>query len=200
VLAPPAIEINGMFKTAKAMLAKHARRLLRIGATRRFIRHQDASAAIEFGLVAAPFFAMVFAIMETAFIFFAGQTLEAATANASRLIMTGQAQTAGYSQSDFKNAVCAQIVGLFDCTNGVFVSVKTYTSFSNATTTPPVTNGVLNTGSLPYTPGGPGDIVVVQLYYQWPIYVSLFIYNLANLNGNNRLLVATAAFRNEPYQ
>ena len=46
-----------------------------------------------------------------------------------------------------------------------------------------------------YQPGGPGDIVVVRLFYQWPIYVSL----LSNMTGNNRLLVATSAFRNEPF-
>ena len=85
-----------MFKTVKATLARHARRLLRAGATRRFVRHQDASAAVEFGLVAAPFFAMVFAIMETAFVFFAGQSLEYAAAQSGRLIMTGQADAAGY--------------------------------------------------------------------------------------------------------
>jgi hypothetical protein len=37
--------------------------------------------------------------------------------------------------------------------------------------------------------------VVVRLFYKWPIYVSL----LQNMSGNNRLLIATAAFRNEPY-
>jgi hypothetical protein len=51
-----------------------------------------------------------------------------------------------------------------------------------------------------YQPGGPGDVVVVSLYYQWPIYVSLLSNNLGNQAGNKRLLVATAAFRNEPYQ
>ena len=50
-----------------------------------------------------------------------------------------------------------------------------------------------------YTPGGPGCIVVVKLYYQWPIYVSLLGDNLSNQNGGNRLLVATSVFRNEPY-
>jgi hypothetical protein len=48
-------------------------------------------------------------------------------------------------------------------------------------------------------PGGPGCIIVVTLYYPWPIYVSMFSDNLSNLSGNNRLLVATAVFRNEPY-
>ena len=34
--------------------------------------------------------------------------------------------------------------------------------------------------------------------YQWPVYVSLLGLNLSD-NGNNRLLMATVAFRNEPY-
>jgi Flp pilus assembly protein TadG len=167
---------------------------------RRFARAQNGTAAVEFALVAAPFLALVFAILETALIFFAGQTLEAAASDSARLIMTGQAQTSGYSQSDFKTAVCNRLAGgLFDCTNGVYVDVKTYTTFTSITATPPITNGQLDTTNMAYTPGGPGDIVVVRLYYQWPIYVSMFGDNLSNLNGNKRLLVATSVFRNEPY-
>ena len=66
------------------------------------IRQQDGAAAIEFGLVAAPFLALVFAIMETAIVFFAGQALETAAADSARLIMTGQAQTQGFDQAKFK--------------------------------------------------------------------------------------------------
>ena len=57
---------------------------------RRFARAREGSAAIEFGLVAAPFLALLFAIMETAFVFFAGQSLEYAASQGGRLIMTGQ--------------------------------------------------------------------------------------------------------------
>ena len=167
---------------------------------RRFARAQNGAAAVEFALVAAPFLALVFAILETALIFFASQTLEAAATDSARLIMTGQAQTAGYSKDDFKTAVCNRLAGgLFDCTNGVYVDVKTYTTFTAITATPPITNGQLDTSNMVYTPGGPGDIVVVRLYYQWPIYVSMFSDNLSNLNGSKRLLVATSVFRNEPY-
>ena len=114
--------------------------------------------------------------------------------------MTGQAQTAGYSADDFKTAVCNRLAGgLFDCANGVTVDVKTYSSFSSINTAPPITNGKFDTTNMAYTPGGPGDIVVVRLYYQWPIYVSMFSDNLSNLSGNQRLLVATSVFRNEPY-
>jgi Flp pilus assembly protein TadG len=168
--------------------------------TRRFARQQDGAAAVEFGLVAVPFLALIFAIIETAMVFFAGQSLEAAVAVSSRLIMTGQAQTAGYSQTAFKNAVCSNIVALFDCANKLYVNVQTYSSFTSSTATPPYNNGQLDTSKMQYQPGAAGSVVVVSLYYQWPIYVSLLSNNLSNQNGNNRLLVATAAFKNEPYQ
>jgi Flp pilus assembly protein TadG len=177
------------------------RRLMRGRLARRFVRQQDGAAAVEFALVAAPFLALTFAILETAMVFFAGQTLEAAVSDSARLIMTGQAQSAGFSASDFKTQVCARIYGLFDCTNGITINVQTYSSFSAISSTPPITNGQFNTTNMGYNPGtNPGDITVVQLYYQWPIYVSMLGNNLANLSGGNRLLSATAVFRVEPYK
>jgi hypothetical protein len=113
--------------------------------------------------------------------------------------MTGQAQTAGWTKDDFKTAVCNHIYGLFDCANGIYVDVKSYTSFSAITSDPPITNGNLDPSKVNYSPGDVGNIEVVTLYYQWPIYVSLLGNNLANINANTRLLVSTAVFRNEPY-
>ncbi len=169
-------------------------------ALRRFVRRQDGAAAVEFALVATPFLALTFAILETAMVFFASQTLETAASESARLIMTGEAQTQGFSAADFKKQVCDHIYGLFDCTNGVYVDVKTYTSFASAASTAPVKNGQLDTASMGYDPGGPQQIVAVSLYYEWPIYVSLLGNNLANLNGNKRLLAATSVFRVEPYK
>jgi Flp pilus assembly protein TadG len=198
-----------MFEAMRIKIAAHARRLLPVRAARRFARHQEGATAVEFAMVAAPFLALLFAILETSLVFFAGQTLEAASADSARLIMTGQAQTTnfatgqadgnGFSQADFKNAVCARMVSLFSC-DSMYVSVQSYANFGAASTAPPVTNNTLNTANLPYSPGQPGDIVVVQLYYQWPILIPLISNQLANLNGGNRLLVATAVFRNEPYK
>ena len=171
------------------------RRLLALRATRRLVRKEDGAAAVEFAMVAAPFLLLTFAIMETAIVFFAGQSLETAVSDASRLILTGQAQSQGFNQTAFKQAVCAKIYGLFDCANGVVVDVKTYTAFSNVDLSPPLdANGNLQNNQT-YQPGGPGDVVVVRLFYKWPIYVSL----LQNMSGHNRLLIATAAFRNEPF-
>jgi len=152
-------------------------------------------------LVAAPFLALMFAIMETALVFFAGQTLETAVADSARLIMTGQAQTQSFTATQFKSAVCARIGGLFDCANGLQIDVKTYTSFGSVDNSSPLdASGNLKTSSFGYSPGGPGDIVVVRLMYQWPVYASLLGFNLGNMANNKRLIMATSAFRNEPYQ
>jgi len=189
-----------MLERIRSLIVSPFLRLVPVRAARRFARQQEGAAAIEFALVALPFLALTFAIIETALVFFAGQTLESAVSNAGRLIMTGQAQNGGFSQSDFKTAVCSDLSGgLFDCANGVYVNVTTYASFSAVNNTPPVTNGQLDTTNLAYTPGGPNCIVSVQLFYKWPIYVSLLGDNLSNLSGNYRLLVATSVFRNEPY-
>jgi len=166
---------------------------------RRLARQQDGSAAVEFGLVAMPFLALVFAIIETALVFFANQVLETAAADASRLIMTGQAQMQGLTKDTFKSQVCTKIYGLFDCASGVQVDVQTFSSFGSVNLTTPLdSNGKLDTSGFKYSPGGPGDIVVVRLVYQWPVFVSML--GLSNMADNNRLMIATAAFRNEPYQ
>ncbi len=174
--------------------------ILRIRTVRRFARGKDGSAAVEFGMVAAPFLALMFAIIETALVFFASQTLETAVADAGRLIMTGQAQSQSFNTAQFKTAVCASIYGLFDCAGGLKIDVKTYTSFGSISNAKPLdANGNLQT-QFRISAGRPGDIVVVRLMYEWPIYVSLLGFNLSDMSSSKRLIMATAAFRNEPYQ
>ncbi|MDO8534313.1 MAG: pilus assembly protein, partial [Xanthobacteraceae bacterium] len=76
---------------------------------RRLVRRDDGTTVIEFGIVVIPFFALLFAIIEIALVFYAGQVLETAVGDASRLIMTGQAQTGGFSQTQFKTEVCNRL-------------------------------------------------------------------------------------------
>jgi len=166
---------------------------------RRFISQRKASTTVEFGLLAAPFVALIFAILQTAILFFADQSLETAAATAARLILTGQAQTQGWDAAQFKSQVCNVITGVFNCNSGVYVDVETYSTFAAANLGMPVSGGVFQTSSLGYNPGGPGDVVVVRLYYKYPVYVDLFGFSLSTLTGGYNLLAATAVFKNEPY-
>jgi Flp pilus assembly protein TadG len=169
---------------------------------RRFIRQRDGATAVEFGLVAVPFLAVMFAIIQSAMTFFASQALRTAASYGGRLIMTGQAQAQGFDAAKFKNAVCANINGAFNCQASVYVDVKTYTGFSsvNNNALPVDQNGNLQTGNFAYQPGGPNDIVVVRLMYQMPMQVTLLGLNMSNMAGGNRLVMSTVAFRNEMYQ
>jgi Flp pilus assembly protein TadG len=167
-------------------------------ALRRFRRNRRGSTVVEFALVAPIFFALLFAIIEIAMVFFATQVLETVTQDSARMIMTGQAQNAAYTQAQFKADVCGRITTLFDCTNGIFVDVQSYPAFGNVVITDPISGGCFAPPNN-YNPGGPGNIVVVRLFYQWPLFVTGLGFNIANLCGSKRLLSATAAFQNEPY-
>jgi Flp pilus assembly protein TadG len=170
----------------------------------RFGAARDGATAVEFALVALPFFAMLFAILQTALVFFASQVFETAVAEASRKIMTGQATAAGMDAAGFKTELCNDLDALFDCANGVSVDVVVNSSFSSANPGPvPIKDGKVDSSGFGFdagtgsTPGNP-QIVTVRAVYQWPIYMSLMNPGLADI-GNTRLLVATAVFQNEPF-
>jgi Flp pilus assembly protein TadG len=97
------------------------------------VRRTDGATVVEFGLVVAPFIAMLFAILQTTLVFFAGRVLDVAVAQSSRLILTGQAQDQGLTQSTFANAVCGKVYALFTCGN-LMIEVQTASSFSTAVT------------------------------------------------------------------
>jgi Flp pilus assembly protein TadG len=161
------------------------------------IGNRRGATAVEFAIVGAPFVALLLAILESGFVFFAQMELQTATSEASRMIMTGQAQLQGMSSAQFKNLVCANASVLFNCDN-IYVNVQVASSFSTMAQYNPVTNGQFN-NTMNYATGGPDDIVVVQAFYAWPIIIGPLGFNLSNMNGNQRLLVGTAVFRNEPY-
>ena len=166
---------------------------------RRFRRNRGGSAVVEFALVAPMFFALLFAIIETALMFFASQVLETVTQDSARQIMTGQAQNAALTAAQFKSLVCSKVVALFDCQNGISIDVQSYPAFGSVNVASPIDGSKNFTNPNNFNPGGPGDIVVVRLFYQWPLFVTGLGYNIANLSGSKRLLTATAAFRNEPF-
>ena len=164
---------------------------------RRFRDNGKASAAVEFAIVAPIFFALLFAIIETALMFFASQILETMTQDSARMILTGQAQNANFQQADFKAYVCNQIPALFSCAN-LIVSVQSFSSTSTASYTS-LFDASCNVGTLPYSPGGPGDTVLVQVGYKWQLFVTGLGYNIADCPNSQKKLVATAVFQNEPY-
>jgi Flp pilus assembly protein TadG len=181
----------------------------RLSSSRAFFRCRKGATAVEFALVAAPFLALLVAIVQAALVFFASRVLDEITEEASRNLMTGQAQQGGVTQANFlTNNICggtntsALVSALFTCAN-IMVNVQNYADFASANTSSPTltfNNGKV-TNAWSYNTGNPGDIIVVQLIYIWPIVLGPLSMNLStpNLPNGGRELVSTAVFKSEPY-
>ncbi len=74
---------------------------------------------------------------------------------------------------------------------------KTYSSFASVNLGMPITNGAFNSSAMGYNPGVPGQVIVVRVYYQYPVFFTPL--HLSNITGGSNLLAATAVFQNEPY-
>ena len=163
----------------------------------RFSNDRSGVAAVEFALVAMPFFALLFAVLQTALIFFAGQVLESGVSEAARMIRTGQAQAQGFDQAKFKQEVCDHIFGLISCNASLNLDVRTYPSFDQVKTTK-YENGEF-VEDYKYQPGVGGDIVVVRAFFEWPIIMPLMGVNQGDMDNGNLLLASAIVFRNEPF-
>ncbi|MDR3421835.1 MAG: pilus assembly protein [Xanthobacteraceae bacterium] len=179
-------------------LAKYFRRAA--GEVFRFARARRGATAVEFALIAPAFLAVLIAILETAIFLFAQQTLQTAALQAGRALMTGSGSA--LTQSQFaNNTVCPLVQALFNCSN-LYINVQSYTDFAAASTSAPTltydANGsVSNTWN--YTAGAPGQVMVVQLIYQWSVVGGPLGFLLSNLPNGSAEMMGISAFRVEPY-
>jgi Flp pilus assembly protein TadG len=179
-------------------LAKYFRR--RATDISRFCVARRGATAVEFALIAPAFLGTLIALFETTLFLFAQQNLQTAAVEAGRLFMTGQGQNSSLTQTQFQNDICPMVQALFTCSS-VMVNVQSYSSFSSASASAPTLTysggQVSNTWS--YSPGTPGQVMVVQLIYQWPIVGGPLGFMLSNLGNGTTEMMGVTAFRVEPY-
>lgn len=192
--------------------AKAPRRLLR-----RFRNDRSGATAVEFAMVSVPFFGLLFAIFETAFVFLAQEGLDAATTAAARQVMTGQAQNISTitTAAQFANSLICNptapaqriLPSFINCAN-LIVDVSQPSTFASVN----VSKSFYTNPTMNYDPGGANCIVVVRVVYPMPVYLSIIAGNgfLAtgtdNTSGQtlykgseNFMLMSTSVFRNEPF-
>ena len=79
--------------------------------------------------------------------------------------------------------------------------MQNYSAFSSASASAPTltynAKGQVS-NSWSYSPGTPGQVMVVQLIYQWPV-IGAFGFSLSNLPGGAIEMMGVTAFRIEPY-
>ncbi|MBY2965683.1 pilus assembly protein [Rhizobium leguminosarum] len=188
---------------------------------RSLARSRDGAAAIEFALLAIPYFLVIFAILETFVAFAAEELVSNAVDTMSRRMRTGQiiynlGRTTDMNQAQFRQAFCDEISILIRCSasevatpSKLYVDVQTFSTFSAIPTTIPKLStdkyADINTAAFKYAPGGAGTINMLRAYYRWEITADLvrpYITTIRPSDGSmprQYLIVATAAFQNEQY-
>lgn len=184
------------FKSRKKSLSKTPAKPR--GLLRRLHDDRSGATALEFAIIATPFFALMLALIEVSLVFFANFTLENAVDQAGRMIRTGQVQQQGFSEAQFRQAICDNATVVFDCMAGLKLDVVKFDDFSGVNLPDPLdADGELRT-DFGFDPGVGGSVVVVRAFYEWDLIANL-PGGLGNTPSGGRLLMATAAFRNEPF-
>ncbi len=173
---------------------------------KRFKKDKSGVTAVEFSLIALPFFMLIFAILETGLIFFGSLSLENSINQTSRLVRTGQAQNTSMTEAQFKTNVCATLNSFFDCSSKLHVELRSFQTFQeladyldNPANEPFDSSGDLRTDFTFEDSTNPGDIILLRGYLEWDIVLSFPGSGLGNMNNGNRLLAATTSFKNEPF-
>ena len=175
---------------------------------------QRGAAAVEFALVAPLFFALVFSILEAGWFFFVNSAAEQATATASRLIRTGQAQNATdadgnpvFTREEFYNEICDVVSTFGDCDDQLTVSISRFGSFDALAMS--LANPVCRDSDDPTIEGAQysesdygaqNEIIAVQICFLYkPVNPALGMQFTKNDDGF-REIISTSIFRNEPFE
>lgn len=156
--------------------------------------------AIEFAMVALPFFTLAFGIIEVGLAHFANRMVDNAVVEAARLIRTGQAQSTSLSAAGFKTQICGFMPSFMCDEDRIIVEVTSIDDFEDASSVDSLydEDGELrdDTG---YEIGGSSEIVVVNVIYKWPMMSAVLQFDNAD-HGTDRHLTSTMVFRNEPWE
>ena len=175
---------------------------------RRFGRADKGASAVEFALVAGPFFYVLSCICETGLLLFTEYVMQNAVQEASRMVRTGQVTTTDgtllKSASEFKDVICGQVSAIIDCAGKVTVYVNNAATFAALETAmgDPLAVGKKPDGTMSpqvYSPGGQLRAATVIATYDWYFAIPFmdFLGNIAD--GKARRVYGLAIFRNEPF-
>lgn len=167
------------------------------GAARRRLLGESGATAVEFALVAPVFFTMIYTILELGVMMLAGLVLEDASADAARVLRTGQVQTSGDPLTAFQTEVCRDLLGMIDCAS-LRYDVRSFPTFSTVSLPPITYDADGNPTNLQFTPGGAREIMTIRLVYRWDFALPFMAHLYGGENGS-RLLMTTSVVKGEPW-
>lgn len=155
---------------------------------------------MEFAIILPVFMLMLVGMIQIPLVFAAGQHLESATTRVGRLIQTGQVQSQGMTPAQFRTSLCEAMGPFLKCSDAnLRVEVRKLAGFASVPRGIPINDEGTFEEEVVYQPGNAGEIVVVRVFYQFPVWLSAMLPTLPNLPNGNRLLMSSVVFQNEPF-
>ncbi len=177
------------------------------------LRCDAGQAMVEFALIAPIFFGLVCGILEFSGILFAQTLLEGGAREASRYGITGSTVEGVGRDAKILQIIEDNTFGVID-TDELKVETLVYETFADVGQPEPFTdansNGIFDAGEEfddingngirdedmgVAGLGGPGDVVVYRLSYDWEVMIPVF----EPIFGDDITLDASIAVRNEPF-
>lgn len=188
--------------------------LIRAGRiVRGFRADTRGTTAVEFAIVATPFFVLMMGIMTVGMQYLALHSLEHAVGEASRQIRTGQAQKAGMTVDQFRKMVCDAAGSYISCDSRLVIHVRSGERFRDLV---PMPSCIADDGLAPSSGSGGSSLVtatgeedrkvVVNVCYDWVMGMQLWqsIWGLISPTptsaGGKIILSAATVFQTEPYK
>lgn len=164
-------------------------------------RRREGAAAVEFAMIALPFFILLFSVLELGIAFVLDSLLETATIETGRLVRTGQAQAKGFDAAKFKTELCSRMsVFEGDCKNRATVDVREIPQFAAPVVPDPAAGKDFDPTVTGYAGGNPGSLMLVRVWYRQSMVTPVLTQMKSSAGTGKILLTATTAFRNEPWQ
>ncbi len=178
----------------------------------RFLRDQSGVTALEFGMLAIPFFGVLMGIFLNGYVLFSQAALDTAVADAAKQIMTGQIQNNSAivdAPSFVAQVLCganSTLPSYMNCSK-LQVDLRVLPDF--ASSDPASIFGP--NGTLKFCPGAGSNYVMLSVNYPLPTLFPVLIGWVTNVgissasqtkdsNGNYvRMLESSSVLRNEPF-
>ncbi len=168
-----------------------------------FRRDDAAATAVEFALLALPFFLIVGGILQISVVFLSTQILESAVHDATRNVRTGQIQRSSGTLETFRAQICDRLFGLYPDCSRLHLRVVEITNFESASVVVPTDAACTQDcdWTIPqiWLPGVGKSTVLVQAFYRYPITLQFGALGMSNMADGSRLIGTATVFQNEPF-
>jgi Flp pilus assembly protein TadG len=176
-------------------IARVAMQALR--ASKAFHRNTSGVTAMEFGVIAPVMLLIIFMIVETSVYYYKQSHLKFVLHDAGRKLQTGEIQASDTPKADFDTIVCGDAQEFFNCSD-VHMDVRSFSALADVVFPAASFDSSGSPTNFVFDPGGSAEITAMRASATHN-FVTPFLTNIFQPDGDPVILVGFTIFKNEPF-